>query len=80
MSRSFFLYRQLLWLLALLPIAAQAQQVSLTGSVVDAASGQVMPFAIMEIPTWHTGVQTTEQGAFVLALPPGHWPRPIRCR
>ena len=69
MLRSFFHYRRLFWLLAWLPIAVQAQQASLTGSVVDAASGKVVPFAIVEIPTRHIGVQATEQGTFVLALP-----------
>ncbi len=70
MLRSSFRYRLLLWLLAWLPIAAQAQQAALTGTVVDAASGQAVPFAIVEISTRHIGVQATEQGTFVLALPP----------
>ena len=48
---------------------AWAQSSSLTGTVVDAASGQAVPFAIVEIPARHIGVQASEQGAFVLALP-----------
>lgn len=53
-----------------LPCArAGAQSAALTGTVTDAASDQAVPFAIVEIPTRHIGVQATEQGTFVLALP-----------
>lgn len=48
---------------------AGAQSAPLTGTVTDAASGQAVPFAIVEIPTRHIGMQATEQGTFVLALP-----------
>ena len=48
---------------------ARAQTSSLTGTVVDAVSGQAVPFAVVEILTRHVGVQATEQGTFVLALP-----------
>lgn len=46
-----------------------AQSYSLTGTVVDAGSGQPVPFAVIEILARHIGVQATEQGTFVLELP-----------
>lgn len=55
--------------LPLLCAPAWAQSYSLTGTVVDAASGQPVPFAIVEIPTQHIGVQATKQGTFVLEMP-----------
>ena len=56
---------------ALLLLSAQssAQSFLLTGAVVDAVSGQPVPFAVVEISTRHLGVQATEQGTFVLELP-----------
>ena len=60
-----------LWLLLLLvfPIGLRAQQAPLTGVVVDAASGQPVPFAVVEIRARQVGVQATEQGTFRLDLP-----------
>ena len=56
-------------LVLLLPAAVRAQQVPLTGVVVDAASEQAIPFAVVEIRSRHVGVQATEQGTFSLVLP-----------
>lgn len=53
----------------LLCAQANAQSATLSGTVVDAASGQPIPFAVVEIPARHLGVQATEQGTFVLELP-----------
>ena len=55
--------------LVLVCARASAQSSSLTGTVVDAVSGQPVPFAVVEIPSRHIGVQATEQGTFVLELP-----------
>lgn len=55
--------------LLLIGTHASAQSSTLTGTVVDAASGQSIPFAVVEIPSRHVGVQATEQGTFVLVLP-----------
>lgn len=55
--------------LSLLGARANAQSFSLTGTIVDAVSGQPVPFAVVEIPGRHLGVQATERGTFVLALP-----------
>ena len=55
--------------LLLICTRAGAQSSSLTGMVVDAATGQAIPFAAVEIPTRHVGVQATEQGTFALELP-----------
>ena len=59
------------WLLLPLvfPISTRAQPAPLTGVVVDAASGQPVPFAVVEIRAQRVGVQATEQGTFTLALP-----------
>ena len=59
----------LLYLLLALPTALLAQQTTLTGTVVDAGSGQPIPFATVELPTRQVGVQATETGTFTLALP-----------
>ena len=53
----------------LLCVQANAQSFTLSCSVVDAASGQPISFAVVEIPARHLGVQATEQGTFVLELP-----------
>ncbi|MCI1188590.1 carboxypeptidase-like regulatory domain-containing protein [Hymenobacter sp. DH14] len=55
--------------LSLLSKWANGQASALTGTVVNAASGQPVPFAVVEIPTRHLGVQATELGTFVLELP-----------
>ncbi|MBF9141503.1 carboxypeptidase regulatory-like domain-containing protein [Hymenobacter properus] len=47
----------------------RAQAVALSGVVVDAVSGQPVPFAVVEIRARHLGVQTTEQGQFTMDLP-----------
>lgn len=67
-------YRSTSWLSGaafslLLCAQARAQSSTLSGTVVDAVSGQPIPFAVVEIPTRHLGVQATEQGTFVLDLP-----------
>lgn len=67
-------YRSTIWLpgaaaFLLLCAQANAQSTTLSGTVVDAASGQPIPFAVVEIPARHLGVQATEQGTFVLELP-----------
>ena len=65
-ARSYFF-----WLLLPLvfPISTRAQPAPLTGVVVDAASGQPVPSAVVEIRAQRVGVQATEQGTFTLALP-----------
>lgn len=55
--------------LLLLPAALLAQSTTLTGIVVEATSGQPVPFATVEIRARHSGVQATEAGTFVLELP-----------
>ncbi|MDO7850283.1 carboxypeptidase-like regulatory domain-containing protein [Hymenobacter convexus] len=51
--------------------SARAQPTALSGTVVDAVSGQPAPFAVVEIRTRHLGAQATEQGRFTLELPAG---------
>ncbi|MFD2722096.1 hypothetical protein ACFST9_25480 [Hymenobacter monticola] len=47
----------------------QPARPALAGVVVDAASGQPVPFAVVELKRLALGVQATEQGAFLLELP-----------
>ena len=56
-------------MLAASPACAQPARSVLTGVVVDAASGQPVPFAVVELRRLALGVQATEQGAFLLELP-----------
>ena len=56
------------WLL-LWPFALCAQPATLTGTVVDTGTGKPIPFATIELPARHLGVQATEAGTFVLSLP-----------
>lgn len=58
----------LFWLFAS-PTALRAQKASLTGTVIDAATGQAVPFATVEIPRRQLGVQATEAGTFMLEMP-----------
>lgn len=55
------------WLL-LWPFALCAQPATLTGTVVDTGTGKPIPFATIELPARHLGVQATEAGTFVLNL------------
>ncbi|MDO7845195.1 carboxypeptidase-like regulatory domain-containing protein [Hymenobacter sp. M29] len=56
------------FLLALLPMAARAQQAPLTGVVTDATTAQPVPFAVVELLTQKAGVQADLQGRFSLEL------------
>lgn len=56
-------------LASLFPGALWAQQAQLTGVVVDAATAQPVPFAVVEMRSQRVGVQSTEQGTFTLDLP-----------
>ena len=74
-SRDFNPLRQIIcglskagWLL-LWPFALFAQPATLTGTVVETGTGKPIPFATVELPTRHMGVQATEAGTFVLNLP-----------
>ncbi len=58
-----------LLLVLALPTGVRAQQTPFTGVVIDAVSGQAVPFAVVEIRSQRVGVQATEQGTFSLALP-----------
>ena len=51
------------------PLALHAQVTALTGTVVEAGPGKAIPFATVEVPARHLGVQATEAGTFSLALP-----------
>ena len=51
------------------PLALRAQVPALTGTVVEAGTGRAIPFATVEVPTRHLGVQATAAGTFSLALP-----------
>ena len=51
------------------PLALYAQAPPLTGTVVEAGTGKPIPFATIELPARHLGVQATEAGTFVLTLP-----------
>ena len=57
--------------MVLLPFAPFAQTAVLTGVVVDAESGQPVPFAVVEMRAYHVGAQATAQGVFALELPVG---------
>ena len=65
-------FGRLLLLAALVPaapLALRAQGPTLTGTVVEAGTGKPVPFATVEVPARHIGVQATEAGTFTLALP-----------
>lgn len=51
------------------PLALHAQAPPLTGTVVETSTGKPIPFATIELPARHLGVQATEAGTFVLNLP-----------
>jgi len=59
-----------LTLLLLIPSAVCAQAPgALTGMVQEAGTQAVVPFAVIEIPTRHLGVQADQEGHFSLPLP-----------
>lgn len=55
----------------LLPTLAYAQTLpTLTGTVQEAATKTAVPYAVVELPTRHLGVQADQEGRFSLPLPP----------
>ncbi|UOR04763.1 carboxypeptidase-like regulatory domain-containing protein [Hymenobacter aerilatus] len=63
------IYSLLPFISLLAPCAGYAQASVVVGTVQDVGTKAAVPFAVVEIPTYHLGVQADQQGHFSLSLP-----------
>jgi len=59
--------------LLLVPGLVFAQQGTLSGTVVDASSGETLPGASVQVPSTGSGTAADAQGQFTLRLEPGNY-------